>query len=437
MKAVKRDAREMKDSGIEWIGQIPQNWKIYKLKYLIHEPLQYGANAVGQIYDEKLPRYVRITDISSEGILRSINRQSLSQEMAEPYLLEDGDVLLARSGATVGKAFLYKKSDGICAFAGYLIRAKCKNSKIAKLLYYYTASISYEIWKNGIFNQATIQNIGAEKYANMKIPLSLADAEQQAISDYLDDRCAKIDAIIAEAKASIEEYRELKTSLIDESVTKGVLENIDFKDSGLTWLKKIPVTWKIAPSKALFSQSNERKYDGDEQLTSSQKYGIISQKDYMEREQSRVVIATQGIENWKHVEPNDFIISLRSFQGGLEKSDISGCITWHYIVLRPKKDVYPEYFKWLLKSSKYINALQSTCNFIRDGQDLRFSNFVQVPLFIIPMKEQKEIAEYLNLKIPQIDMLISEKQSLIEDLEFYKKSLIYEVVTGKRKVVAG
>ena len=70
MKAVKRDAREMKDSGIEWIGQIPQNWKIYKLKYLIHEPLQYGANAVGQIYDEKLPRYVRITDISSEGILR-------------------------------------------------------------------------------------------------------------------------------------------------------------------------------------------------------------------------------------------------------------------------------------------------------------------------------------------------------------------------------
>ena len=157
----------------------------------------------------------------------------------------------------------------------------------------------------------------------------------------------------------------------------------------------------------------------------------------MEREQSRVVIATQGIENWKHVEPNDFIISLRSFQGGLEKSDISGCITWHYIVLRPKKDVYPEYFKWLLKSSKYINALQSTCNFIRDGQDLRFSNFVQVPLFIIPMKEQKEIAEYLNLKIPQIDMLISEKQSLIEDLESYKKSLIYEVVTGKRKVVAG
>ena len=179
------------------------------------------------------------------------------------------------------------------------------------------------------------------------------------------------------------------------------------------------------------------KYDGDEQLTSSQKYGIISQKDYMEREQSRVVIATQGIENWKHVEPNDFIISLRSFQGGLEKSDISGCITWHYIVLRPKKNVYPEYFKWLLKSSKYINALQSTCNFIRDGQDLRFSNFVQVPLFIIPMKEQKEIAEYLNLKIPQIDMLISEKQSLIEDLESYKKSLIYEVVTGKRKVVAG
>ena len=154
-------------------------------------------------------------------------------------------------------------------------------------------------------------------------------------------------------------------------------------------------------------------------------------KKLHEKQSYKIVLADKGLENWKHVEPNDFIISLRSFQGGLEISYIPGCITWHYIVLKPKVGVEPEYFKWLFKSPRYIQALQRTANFIRDGQDLRFSNFVQVPLPLIPMDEQKEIAEYLNKETARIDSIIADITEQIEKLKEYRQSVISEVVTGK------
>ena len=206
------------------------------------------------------------------------------------------------------------------------------------------------------------------------------------------------------------------------------------KESGIEWIRSIPVEWEVVPAKRLFRNSDERKHPDDEQLTASQKYGVISQQQYMEKEDTRIVLASQGIENWKHVEPYDFIISLRSFQGGLEMSEVSGCITWHYIVLKPLRPIHSFYFKWLFKSELYIKALQRTCNFIRDGQDIRYSNFVQVPLFIPPLEEQKEIADFLNIQCAEIDALIKKKVQFLAELEAYKKSLIYEYVTGKKEM---
>ena len=115
-------------------------------------------------------------------------------------------------------------------------------------------------------------------------------------------------------------------------------------------------------------------------------------------------------------------------------SETTGCITWHYIVLKPCREIYSNYYKWLFKSEVYIRALQRTCNFIRDGQDLRYSNFVQVPLVVPPIAEQKEIADYLDKKCAEIDTLISKKAALLGELENYKKSIIFEYVTGKKEV---
>lgn len=217
-KGLDKNAK-MKDSGVEWVGKIPNHWIMTKLKYLLESPLQYGANAIGIEYDEKLPRYVRITDISIDGTLKNDNKQSLPLDVSQEYILDIGDVLFARSGGTVGKAFLYNKKDGLCAFAGYLIRAKCKNGVIAKFLYYYTMSSSYNIWKNGIFSQATIQNISAEKYANMPLPLPTELDEIRSIILFIDENASKMDAMISEKQSLIEDLEAYKKSLIYEVVT--------------------------------------------------------------------------------------------------------------------------------------------------------------------------------------------------------------------------
>ena len=209
----------MKDSRIEWIGDIPHTWNVYRLKYIVKSSLQYGANESGLEYTDELPRYVRITDIDNNGRLKDTDKQSLDLHTAKPYLLDSNDILLARSGATVGKAFLYHESDGPCAFAGYLIRAKCKTELLSKLVYYYTMSYSYNDWKNSIFSQATIPNIGADKYSNLRIPISPNEKEQRKIIDYLDQKCAEIDAVLTDKQKQLDTLTEYKKSLIYEYVT--------------------------------------------------------------------------------------------------------------------------------------------------------------------------------------------------------------------------
>lgn len=211
-------AAPMKSSGVDWIGDIPEKWEVQRLKTLLSKPLQYGANAAGVEYNKNLPRYIRITDISTDNKLRENDPQSLPLDIATPFLLENGDILFARSGATVGKTFQFKICYGKAAFAGYLIRAQLKNKISSSFVYYYTLSFAYDEWKNRIFIQSTIQNIGANKYSNLEIPYPPL-SEQKEIADYLDAKCAEIDAFIAKKQVVIDKLTEYKKSLIYECVT--------------------------------------------------------------------------------------------------------------------------------------------------------------------------------------------------------------------------
>ncbi|MCQ2262861.1 MAG: restriction endonuclease subunit S [Bacteroidales bacterium] len=207
----------MKDSGVEWIGEVPEGWEVCRLKDILKRPLQYGANESGIPYNEELPRYVRITDILENSLREDLIKQSLSEEQAAGYILEDNDILFARSGGTVGKAFIYKQKYGRCAFAGYLIKAAIEKGD-AQFIYYYTQSHCYEEWKRRIFIQATIQNIGADRYSIMELPIPPL-TEQQAIADYLDEKCSEIDELIAIKQQKIEQLKEYKKSVIFEYVT--------------------------------------------------------------------------------------------------------------------------------------------------------------------------------------------------------------------------
>ena len=209
----------LKDSGVEWLGQIPAHWVARRLKFLLSLPLQYGANESAELDDPELPRYVRITDIDEEGNLRDETFKSLPVEVAEPYLLEDEDLLLARSGATVGKTFLYQKEWGKAAYAGYLIRARFDKKKMfARFATYVTQSRGYWEWLTASFIQATIQNVSAEKYANFVMPVPPSE-EQLNIVAFLDGATARLDALRAQVNAAIDKLKEYRAALIAAAVT--------------------------------------------------------------------------------------------------------------------------------------------------------------------------------------------------------------------------
>lgn len=210
----------MKDSDVEWIGEIPEGWSTWWMKHLAVEPLQYGANATGIEFDSELPRYVRITDITPDRKLNDEGIQSLPESIARDYMLEPGDILFARSGATSGKSFFYEKEHGSCCFAGYLIRFRPDPLKSkSKFLYHYTLTQAYEQWTQQIFIQATIQNYSAEKYNNLVFALPPTLDEQAEIVAFLDSECGKLDRIIGNNDSTIQKLKEYRQSLIYEAVT--------------------------------------------------------------------------------------------------------------------------------------------------------------------------------------------------------------------------
>lgn len=164
-------------------------------------------------------------------------------------------------------------------------------------------------------------------------------------------------------------------------------------------------------------------------LTASQKHGVLYQSDFVAREGRRVVEVILGVESLKHVEPDDFIISMRSFQGGIEWCTLRGSTSFHYVMLKPVKDVHPPFFAHLFKSSLYVQALRTTTDLIRDGQELRYSNFAQVDLPRVPMVEQAAIAKYLDHETAKIDALVAEQQRLIAMLKEKRQAVISHAVT--------
>ena len=208
---------KMKDSGVEWIGEVPEHWEVRKLKYLLNASLMYGANESAESEDESYPRYIRITDIDEDGNLRPDTFRSLPPTKAEPYLLKKGDLLFARSGATAGKTYLFNEDIKAC-FAGYLIKASLKGTLLPEYLNYYTKSGIYDNWKKSIFIQATIPNIGAEKYANLQITLP-SIKEQKDIVKHLDVETDKINQVVRNCQKQISLLQERKQIVINEVVT--------------------------------------------------------------------------------------------------------------------------------------------------------------------------------------------------------------------------
>lgn len=203
----------------------------------------------------------------------------------------------------------------------------------------------------------------------------------------------------------------------------------DYKSSGYEWVGEIPSHWHIYRSKNIFSERNVKALESDEQLTASQKYGVIPQKLFSELEGQKVMQVILGRDILKKAEVNDFVISMRSFQGGLEFCSYSGAVSSAYVPLYANRKIDNRFFKHLFKSVSFISALQNTSNLVRDGQVLRYNNFVQLSLPFPSLNEQRTIGAFLDHETVRIDALIEEHQRLIELLKEKRQAMISHAVT--------
>ena len=432
--------REMKDSGIFDGVEIPATWDIMKFGKVCSIVTDFVASGSFADLRENVPylsepdyaMLVRTTDLAktarSEG---KVYISKASYEFLSNSNLFGGEIVLPNIGS-IGDVYVVPKLYERMSLAPNSIMFKTRYCD--KYYYYYFLCKVGGLQLSEISQSTAMAKFNKTDLKQIRVFLPSL-AEQQRIAEFLDRKCAEVDEMIGLQEQIIEELKAYKQSVITEAVTKGLNPDAPMRDSGIKWIKQIPCHWDIVTPKALFSQRKEKAKEGQKQLTSSQQYGILYQDEYSEITGNKVVVVIKDFDILKQVQAGDFVISMRSFQGGLEYSTKTGSISSAYVMLIPNLDyVYPRFYRWLFKSICYINALQSTSNMVRDGQAMRFSNFAQVPLYQVPLKEQESIADYLDEKCADIDSLIQTKLSKIDSLKEYKKSIIYEYVTGKREV---
>jgi type I restriction enzyme S subunit len=195
------------------------------------------------------------------------------------------------------------------------------------------------------------------------------------------------------------------------------------------WFNELPAHWQKLPSTRVFEQRRESAKEDDEQLSATQKYGVVPQSLFMALDDRKVTLALAGTDNFKHVDEGNFVISLRSFAGGIELSNYSGCVSPAYTCLKARKPIANDYYKFALKCSDYILALQSVTQGIRDGKNISYGEFSRLSVPYPPLLEQLAIATFLDRETAKIDALIAEQQRLIELLQEKRQAVISHAVT--------
>lgn len=424
MKTVIRPETEMKDSGVKYIGLIPRTWKIVQLKYCT------------DCLDGK--RIPIDASLRKSGIYPYWGAGKI-MDYVDDYIFDERLVLLGEDGAPFFDDFrpVSHLIDGKVWVNNHIHVLRTKDNVVDSYLVHALNSVDYHEYINGsILNKLTQSNMN-----RIKIPLP-SYREQQAIADYLDETCSKIDEIIAEAKASIDEYKELKQSVIFEAVTKGLDKNVEMKDSGNLAIGKIPKHWVKARVKNVATRITvgvvvtPANYFDDAGTVAFLRG--INVKEYVINSEPMMYITEETNKELSKtiVHTNDLVI-VRDGAIGVtavvpEKYDGANVVSM--IIVSLGSEYNHDYLCYVLNS--YVGKIQF--NLTKIGSALSHTSVSSVSNIEIPkpsINEQIDIVNYLKEQHKKLNSLIAEKESLIKDLEAYKKSLIYEVVTGKRRVV--
>lgn len=410
--------------------EVPENWKRVKLIENCSKKPEYGAGISAIEKNTELPRYIRITDLNDDGALKDEEWKSISEDDSKDYLLNEGEILFARTGATVGKTYLYQKKDGRCAFAGYLIRfVPEKNQLDSEFLFYYAHSNRYWKWLNSIQTWGVQPNVNAEQYSSMPILLPPIQEQQKIASIF-----SNVDSLIQQTQKVIEQTQRLKKGLMQKLLKKGIGHN-KFKK---TVFGQIPDRWDLIQ----FSEFG-KWVGGGTPSKKNPKYWVggnilwITPKDMksLEIEDSQDKITKLGSENsFAQLIPKDAILLVvrsgiiaKYFPVAITKKPVTVNQDLKAIIL--KDFLNPKFLLHLLLF--YNNILRLNC--FKRGTTVHSMDIPYLRKFSLPIpskKEQEQIESILSNIDSKIDELKHDKSSL----ESLKKGLIQKLLTGQIRV---
>lgn len=414
--------RKMKDSGIEWIGEIPEGWELIKAKYLFSQRNEKGNSTL--VLLSPTQKYGVIPQSQLEGVVQVKETTDLRAFKT----IHIGDFVISLRSFQGG--FEFSNYEGVCSPAYQVFHAtKDLSNDFFRYLFKSDGFISK-------INSLTVgiregKNIQYWDFSNMLLAVPPKEIQIRS-AQYLNAKCTEIDTMLSKTRSSIEEYKKLKQAVITQAVTKGVRGEQKMKDSGVEWIGTYPSNWKIIKIKWLLHERKDRSVTGlEEPLSMSQKKGLIPTKDM-----DSIPNMASSFIGAKLVYKGDLVFNkLKAHLGVFSVSKYNGLVSPDYAVYYSTGPANLNFLELLFKTPQYINEFKKKSSGVGAGLTRLYTgDLYSIYCALPPLVEQEEIADYLDIKCTEIDRLIAKKEQLVKELESYKKSLIYEVVTGKREV---
>ena len=415
---------KMKDSGIKWIGLINVGWQVVSIKSFL------------QKRKEILEKWTNenVLSLTMNGVvIRDLENPSgkMPATFDGYQKIYKGNLVLCLfdidvTPRCVGIAY----DDGVTspAYSQYII-------KEGDLRFYYYLLLMMDNDKILLQYSRTLRSTLTDEYFGaVKVAIPKSIIEQQRIAKFLDEKTALIDDIITDTKQTIEELKSYKQSLISEIVTKGINKNVKLVPSGIEWIGEVPEEWKVLKSRYFLNEISVKGYPDEEVLSLYRDYGIIPKNSRSDNHN----VTSLDTSGYKLVKPGNLVINkMKAWQGSMAISNLRGIVSPAYYTFEVDNERFNlRFLHYALRNPAYKQEYMRISAGLRVGQwDLNKNEFKNIKYaFPANKEEQKAIADYLDEKSSQIDALIIEKENVISEYENYKKSMIYEYVTGKKRV---
>ena len=427
-------AREMKDSGIKWLGAIPDRWKIKKIKYTLQERVEKN-NPI------RTDEILSLT--AKQGVIPYSEKEGggnkPKEDLSAYRLAYPGDIVMNSMNILSGSVGL-SSYFGCVSPVYYMLRPYNKNEDVRYYNYIFQTTV-FQRSLFGLGNGILIKESGngklntirmripMDKFGELLIPIAPVE-EQQKIADYLDKKCAEIDLLVADIQSQIAILEDYKKSVITEAVTKGLNPDVEMKDSGIEWIGAIPKHWKTIRGKYILKLLSRSVKEDDGVITCFRDGEVTLRSN---RREDGFTMSDKEI-GYQGIDVGDLVIhGMDGFAGAIGISDSRGKASPVLNVLDTIQN--KKYIMYYLRSMAYIDVFTAIATGIRVRScDLRWNKLAELFYPIPSKKEQDEIVAYIDKKIFDTNNLIESKKKQLDVLEQYKKSLIYEYVTGKKEV---